>query len=279
MKNRLAEYGVNVSSYVRFLKGNDFTANMLSIDYNNVTVDISDYIKGYRIYFTNGSVSKFDSGLGNVEKKLLTYVSFNGFVGDLYQFHKCFALNIPRGDDIFIFRVLLSNDVFPNGIRPPYKGMRVFFHVPQQLSLSRSWQTWVWKVRARNESYKMRFIIENITIMKKRDKEDSKCYQSDNNYDDWVARYVKNKAQCNNPYQEMDDRLPMCTTQEMMQKALFSEFIVETENLERPCKTMQAIHRKHLESNTQTPDRENLGEFWLSLSFAIPTFKEIEQKR
>ena len=61
LEDRLAGCGVNVSSYLSFLKGDHFEESMLNIDYNNVTIDISDYIKGYRIFFSNGSISKFDS--------------------------------------------------------------------------------------------------------------------------------------------------------------------------------------------------------------------------
>ena len=55
LSERLAEYGINKSSYSDFIKGEYFSTQMLGIDYENVTIDISDYIKGYLNIFRNGS--------------------------------------------------------------------------------------------------------------------------------------------------------------------------------------------------------------------------------
>ena len=279
LKNRLAGYGVNISSYLSFLKGHHFAESMLNIDYNNVTIDISDYIKGYRIYFRNGSINKFDSGLSKKEKKTLTFVSFNGISGYQGHFMKCFALNMPKSRDLYIFRILLSNSVFPNSTRPLYNGLRIYFHLPQQFLLSHSWMMWLWPYRASNEYYKMRFLIENVTIMKKRNKSDAKCNQFENNYDDWVIGRHKDKTTCNNPYQKMDERLPMCTNQELMRKGLFDTLTAEKLKLEKPCKMIQAVEWKHVESHIEMLERDNVGQFWLSASLSIPTFKQIEQER
>ena len=55
LSERLAEYGVNKSSYSDFLKGKYFSNQMLGINYENVTIDISDYIKGYMNTYRNGA--------------------------------------------------------------------------------------------------------------------------------------------------------------------------------------------------------------------------------
>ena len=115
--------------------------------------------------------------------------------------------------------------------------------------------------------------------MRKRNKDEQKCNQHEKDYDDWVIRIHKNRTKCNNPYQKLNDMLPMCTTPEMIRNSYFNDLIAERQNLEKPCRTMQALEVKHLESNFNTPDGENIGEFWLSATFSIPTFKEIEQRR
>ena len=63
LKQRLAEHGVDPTLYLEFLKGDYFSEEFLKIDYSNVTMDISDFIKGYKIRFRNGSEIeiKFDS--------------------------------------------------------------------------------------------------------------------------------------------------------------------------------------------------------------------------
>ena len=103
---------------------------MLNVDFNHVTIDISDYIKGYRIYFRNGSIAKFDTDLNIEAKKALTHISFSGFAGFFNVFLKCYALNIPKIDNLEIFRILLSNNIFPNGIRPAFLGLKPLYTSP-----------------------------------------------------------------------------------------------------------------------------------------------------
>ena len=62
LKEKLDQYDVNETSYLSFLKGNLFDNKMLSINFSYVTIDITDYIKGYRLYFKNGSSISFHSG-------------------------------------------------------------------------------------------------------------------------------------------------------------------------------------------------------------------------
>ena len=104
MKQRLAEHGVDPTLYLEFLKGDYFSEEFLKIDYSNITMDISDFIKGYSMGFRNGSNIgvNFDSGVNLEEKRMLTHVSYNGFVDSsddsgiffFLRFRKCFALNM-----------------------------------------------------------------------------------------------------------------------------------------------------------------------------------------
>ena len=111
LKERLAEYGVDQSLYLKFLRGDYFSEDMLKIDYSNVTFDISDHVKGYEMYFRNGS-KKLDLKLSITEKRRLTHNSYNGFNNFGRRFLKCFALEIPKIYGLLIFRILLSNNIF-----------------------------------------------------------------------------------------------------------------------------------------------------------------------
>ena len=110
LSERLAEYGINKSLYLNFLNGNYFSKQMLAINYENVTIDISDYIKGYLNIFRNGSKIVYGSDLEIEKIKTLTHVSFNGVKER--AFFKCFAINIPRIRDILKCRILLSKTFF-----------------------------------------------------------------------------------------------------------------------------------------------------------------------
>ena len=142
LRTRLDHYGINNSLYLQYLKGDYMSEEMLKINYTHVTIDISDHIKGYRVYFRNGSIIRFDSGLNMKEKQALFNTSFNGFNGIYLIFWKCFALNIPRVQDVMVFRILLSNSIFPNGYRPTYFGFKVVYHLSQQFILAGESKKW-----------------------------------------------------------------------------------------------------------------------------------------
>ena len=125
----------------------------------------------------------------------------------------------------------------------------------------------------------MRFIIGGNTIMRKRNKNKSRCIESCDNYDDWVMQLHKNETQCNIPYGKQDKQFPTCNTAKKMKKALVHGGIVERKNLKRPCKTMKGIQVEHLESTMGASNGKQAGKFWFSINFQQSTFTEIEQKR
>ncbi len=53
LKSRLAEYGVNQTSYMDYLKGTSFAKEMINVNFSYVTIDAADYIKGHSVHFKN----------------------------------------------------------------------------------------------------------------------------------------------------------------------------------------------------------------------------------
>ena len=276
---RLAENGVNQSSYLDFLKGNDYSEEMLNIKFDDTTIDISDYVKGYRLYFRNGSRIDYNSQLNREQIKKLIYVSYNGVQDFDGGFHKCFALDIPRIPNLLIVRILLSNNIFPSGKRPMFGGLRVIYHLPQQFLLADTNQKWEWSFRAANESYKMRFQIGGNTIMRKRNKRVNKCIASHVQYDDWFMHRYRIQSRCNLPYGKQDQMLPVCNTKELIKGGLLYLGVVERSKLDRPCKTMTSIDVDHLEGRIETSKTKQVGEFWFSIMFKQRGFTEIGQIR
>ena len=271
----LAKHGVNKSSYLQFLQGKYYSEEMLDISYDNVTVDISNFIKGYRIHFRNGTFSKFQSGLTHEKKKMLASTSFNGITGYYERFYKCFALEIPKIKDLQKFRILFSNEIFPGGKRPTTYGLKTYVHLPKQFLLSSYTARWTWPSRSSNESYKMRFLLQGIDVVTKRRKKDDTCNEFWKTYDDWIIQQHKKKIKCNNPYQVNEKNLPPCNGQELMSGALLSPFIVDRYKYEKPCKTMETVRIKFIESAMH----DKKGEFWFSIQFPQNRFKQIIQTR
>ena len=208
LKQRFAEHGVDPTLYLEFLKGEYFSEDFLKIDYRNVTIDISDFIKGYKMWFRNGSNIgvNFDSGVNMKEKRMLTHVSYNGFADSwdnsgtrtILRFRKCFALNFPKVQNLLIFRVLLSNNMFINtlGERPTFLQFKAAYHLPQQYLLHGENEKWDWPYRAANESYMARFHVRDMAIIRKRNKHENRCIESYDAYDDRVVNLHKSYASC-----------------------------------------------------------------------------------
>ena len=272
-ERRLAEYGANQSFYLKFLKGEYFSEDMLKIDFKNVTTDMSDYVKGYEMYFRNGTKEA-----DIVDKRRLTYNSYNGFDNYGKRLMKCFSFNIPRVRNLQTFRILISNNLFePTRYeRPTGKGLQASFHIPRQTLLSGDFKKINWPYRAANESYKTRFIVGDITIMRKRNKRKSKCIELDEDYDAWVMELHKKEIQCNFPYLSLDQKLSMCNNKELIKRGI-TRFKLLTENRQKPCKTMENIDMEFLETTKKIG--RHVGEFLLSINFKTPNFKEFEQKR
>ena len=156
------------------------------------------------------------------------------------------------------------------------------YHLPNQYILAGENTKYVWQYRAANESYKTRFQIGEITIVRKRNKKEHRCIESCKAYDNWVMKFSKNDIKCNIPYLQLDKELPVCKSKEQIKRGMIIEGIAERNNLIKPCKTMENINVQHIEStmtSNNTSVEDHTGEFWFSVTIKNPTFKEIEQKR
>ena len=276
LKKELAKYGANESLYLAFLKGERYSREMAVINYTRVTIDIASFIKAYRIYYRNNTFHSFESGLTSNDKKKLMTNSFNG-IADSYQlFYKCFSLEMPKIKDMKIFRVLLSNKIFPNGTRPSKYGLKTFVHLPKQFLLSGYTEKWIWPARTSNEGYKMRFLLDSIEIVTKRKKSGSTCGEDNwKRYDDWVIKLHQNITKCNNPYLNSLEHLSSCDSTELILESAISNTLVESKNYEKPCKTMEMVRIQYVESTVE----DEKEQFWFSIAFPKNRFKEIIQTR
>ena len=276
LNENLAEYGVNQSIYLDFLKGNYASTDMLSIAYENVTIELSHFIRGYFVRWRNQTSVTVDLKL-NPSTKILTSTSFNGFWGE--DFYKCFSPVIPPDKNIRKFSLLVSNEVFPNGLRPTRYGLRTFVHLPKALLISLPTEQFLWPKRSSNENYVMNFEVEEVEILRKRNKGGTTCYENWREYDDWIVKLHRNTVMCNNPYQTKNDDLPLCTRKDqMLRSRYYLDAVTRNEHI-LPCKTMEGVRVKSYDHSLVGTQWEGNGEFWLDLEFKQEKFKEIRQTR
>ena len=272
----LQEYGLNESSYLSFLEGNYFSQQMLDIEYEKVTLDISDYITDYYILWTNETevVYRHPHKLNPI----VTSISFNGFWRN--GFYRCFDLQVPKHRDISFFSVLVSNQVFRNNTRPILDDFFTLIHYPNQLVTSILTKRTKWKQITSQSTYDMRFEINNIEILRRRNKNENPCNENWASYDDWIISRHERAVGCRTPYHHrLKNSLSICATQEKIRRARFVLSVDAMNKYIPPCKSMKTVHYRYRETDLAGTKWAGNGKFWFSIVLETQGLKEIQQSR
>ena len=169
-KLRMVSPGINETTYLKFLRGEYFSQEMLDVDYENVTMDISEYIIKYFVWWRNGTIEVVPSQ----NNKKLFESTFSGFLLD--NFFKCYGMKIPPNKEIQQFGVLMKNEIFPNGIRPHSLSFFTLLHFPNQLLRSvRSIHFMCPKILS-NNTYETVFKINKMEMIRRRNKNSSRVF-------------------------------------------------------------------------------------------------------
>ena len=275
LNDSLAEYGTDQDDYLSFLEGKSFNEKMLKIDYNSVTLNITSYIKEYEILFKNGSSMKTGQAMMQQEIDIYTSNSFNGFIfGTHTGFYKCFSFEIPNMKDLMIFRMLVSNKIFKDGLRPVRYKLRAYLHLPQQFLMPGYDTKWTWDYMSRKSIYKTRFIVRTYELDRKRATSKIVCNENWNNYDKWVMKQFENEVGCRSPYNFNDGSQKLCKSQDEILRSYFYRGIVADGKYPKPCSTMESMRMEFMESNLGDTN-EQYGHFWFGIYFYLDSYKEI----
>jgi hypothetical protein len=185
---------------------------------------------------------------------------------------------MPNDPELQTFAALLKSDIFPSKKRPPYSDFFTLLHYPNHLTSSLRNVRYSWKKRAENDTYGMIFEINEVEIIKSRNRNKRPCSQNGNDYDDVVRRKHSEKVGCRAPYQDPNIETKICTTMQEIEKAKFELRFDEYGNIP-PCKTMEKISYSYKEIEYSNTKWENNGTFWISIRIRNPKFKEIVQIR
>ena len=256
----------------------------MSIDFDNVTLQLADYVKYYELNWQNGSLTKHTS----FDTNLLRYpeMSYAGTVLWTDDFVKCFQIQL--GDTkIVSLTIGLNRKVFPGSdnpglqtaMRPDSRGFFILMHIPNQVLLSRTTLMHKWpKFSFNNFGFDSWFSIESIEILKRRYKTKQPCMHNWKNYDTIeMEKHVTNIG-CRTPFQKLSKYMPICSSMELMKEAHQSISLEHFNDLNhpRPCKSMENIDYRH-EDYESRDFHTGIVRFWPVKSTHY--FKEIEQTR
>ena len=169
------------------------------------------------------------------------YVSERGFAG------KCWSVDIPyiHGTSIHSFGIIFRSDIFPNSIRPQKNGFGIVFHYPNHLSRA-DIGTYEWKsheVVAPNK-FTMSFKIENMLVMKRRNKANVPCNENWKYEDNIIYTKIFMNSSCKPSFWKMKgfEMFKICSTKKQMKDIFSSAINIKTESdYPPPCQEIEKI--------------------------------------
>ena len=301
LQTQLEKYGpgINITSYSQFLQGRISDERMKYIPYDNVTVQMPDYLVAMSGKLENGSYFWLHDA---TSKHQLSYLArdppyYTSFRSGL---NKCFSFELPYIPNTVVWSlfVTVKTNIFPGGYRfqtlafdgsdPTKGGLKVSFHYPRQTFRSNFNMKYQWlKPTSKEEEkrkklgYFMQFRIRGMEVLTRRNKGNDPCNEDWKNDDQSFTEQVLRNIGCS-PSQLLNvTKLPICSTKEKISE--FHEILnyLTTLDLRKyiPCREIQKLQYEYTENHatTQNDDGTSRQYFQIRLYFSESTYKYIEQ--
>ena len=222
IKKRLEDIDPNIdtTAYLRYLKGDVYDQKYENIDYDNVTINLKDYLfdpmfNHSQIYFPPNHTIKHR-------------VTFNGFYGvyDEY-FVKCFSFQpnnkdylTERGIKEVWFLIRYSQLIADLSVQKggPYPYTYYVIHYPEQFLNEVNLKKFGLKL---DEPSYISFKIDGLEILKRRNKRNRICLPDWKIYDTVVLKKHIENIGCVAPYHKPFGRFKKCTTKEKIKESKY----------------------------------------------------------
>ena len=269
LETKLRGYGddIDISSYSYFLQGLRWDDRMRNISYDDVTVSLAKSLMRIKIEHHDYTMRIYDHTRERKKPPAWVpkfHVSFRSAI------RKCYTFDIPYMENKLIWYITIdiANTIFPKGVRPlldiqnifngtdPSQGdgFLVYFHYPGQRFTSYYTAKYEW-ARGTNITipYYMEFYVENVGVMKHRNKPTQKCVKDWKNYDQRIMeRIMTRDAGCRPPHWDTSLNLSLCNTKEQMKFFRDQPFKL---NVSPPCNTIQRLSYTYYERQWDTKSK------------------------
>lgn len=240
---------------------------MEEVDFNDVTVNLNNYLKKKLTLFKNGTVEIRGSSEIRKSSLQITYSGF--FYGGLL---KCFGVGL-KNKEIETEQIQTDSKVFPNGYRPGYpEDLRpiTFIHSPGEFLMEPKTGRGDWPRRFTRTSYKMKFALTNVDVLMRRNKRSLPCMDHID-YDQQIFNHHAEKIGCKPPYLNVLGNFSTCISKDKIREGYFDYGLIR-ESLKQSCRSLQNINSRLDERDVVTKE----GGFWIEF-FPPDAFKEIIQ--
>ena len=267
IESRLKEYNatLTVETYIEFLEGLISFNEMTKIDFDDITLDLKDFYLDADLLLKDGSyieLANEDVLQGLLE---LTYSGFHNGI-----FMKCFGLKskLKHIDELY-FR--FNTSIYPNGIRPSSKLSTVIgVHLPNQFSLVGNSLKYTWPNWDEIGTYTMIFSLQQIDIIKRRNKRNDPCISDDFNFDQMIWDSHLDIVGCKPPYHSTNKKLEVCNSAEKINGAY-----IDLIKREKPMKACTSASTLAFSYNEQI--HNSMKSDWFGVGLEYPNqYKEIK---
>ena len=243
---------------------------MEKVDFDNVTINISDFALVEQMIFRNGTETfNYWPNFSNGELE----VTYSGFYFEFLI--KCFGLRL-KDKKVKMGTFIFDTKMYPDGIRPklghPFQPM-TYIHLPNQLFLPGNTEKVTWPVRNNNLGVSTSFTITSMDILKGRTKKHEPCTSDAVKYDKQVMKNHVERLGCKPPYLNVFGNYSVCVGKEKLKQAFFDSYVFPNVSI-KPCTTLQNINYRYEEAELESEFVENM----YAIQIVFPhTFKEIVQ--
>ena len=239
IESKLQKYNdtLNIAKYKEILLGISPYNGVVNINFDDVTIDFEDFYLGSAIFFRDGSHIQY---LRTDAIHVLPHLTYSGLTYGM--FIKCVGIDSKLTNIDFVY-LMFNNSIYPKGIRPssfyhPFSTV-VLLHLPNQIALVENLGKYTWPKRKQKSSYSMDFTLQQIDVLKRRNKRNDPCIQDDLNFDQIILDKFLDKVGCKAPYHRTNKSLELCGVKNELKEA--SLYSLECKKTMKTCTSISSL--------------------------------------
>ena len=279
---------VNIYSYKDFLFGYDYdgwNSSFSSINYDNVSINILDYLKYVEMNLLNNDNLRWDVEnnshlLTNHDARWLNHDTVKPpeiYVSGRMHNKKCFTMNIPMVENKRIYSVEMNmdKDIFPYGIiRPDRNQFFITLHYPFQLLRSYVFSRVRWPSSIKEtDCFQLRVSVGSTEVLKRRNKYTDPCNDALETHDNITFLRMIEDIGCSPTHWKIESDLQECNN--IKQYKNMNTLLQDAEGYLPPCKSIERLVTMAAGSKCDQTDRI----FRLKFYFQEPMYKQINVLR
>ena len=239
---------INVSTYVKYLKGEIVGDKLRYIDYQNVSLQFQDYfLSAFEKWFNQSKYHKSSSSFEYIN-------TFNGIYN--YKFIKCFSVRITNNDYrhiksmvFFYNKQKLKRDLAIEDAKE--SSYYVSLHYPGQFLLGDE----ILGSVSMDESFALE--AHEIEILKRRSNHRHPCFNDNVQYDDRILIEHLSRKKCRPTYLNAKNGIPICSTMNKTKQSTFDYWGIRSLEIADDClmiskKTVSKITMNYLNNETNS---------------------------